>query len=446
MSRKTLKAHQVEAVQFMIKNSGRVIVGDCPGLGKSLSSIGYLEHLDQWPVLIVCPASVKGHWKAEFEEYTGLKAVIVEGELPYEGELQHQVAVINYDILAAQMPWLLEQTFACIIFDECQNLANTTTKWVKASRILAKRCPRIQGLSGTPIANRPSDFWPMLNMIRPAEFGSFNDYAWRYCAPKYSERFSKWDYSGASNMDELHARIKPFMIRRTKEVLNLPPQTKRVEFVDMDNRELYDALHQQYADATRYFNPYSKGVDKLSLLSQLLMLVARCKARSTVRWIKDYLTENAEEKLIAFCTHTQMLDVIQRRAIPEGSKAIAINGAVASKKRTQLIEQFQTDPETRLAVCNIKAAGAGITLTAATKSVVCELPWTARDITQLAGRNHRIGQTRETELIFLLTKNTIEEKLCKVIEEKQRIHEAIIEGRRLDDLPIMKMLEQMMRE
>lgn len=442
--RKTLKPHQVEAVQFMIQNKGRVIVGDCPGLGKSLSSIGYLEHLDRWPILIVCPSSVKGHWKAEFEEYTGRKAVIVEGELPYEGDLTHSAAVINYDILAAQMPWLLEQNFECLIFDECQNLANASTKWTKAARILAKRCPRVQGLSGTPIANRPADFWAMLHMIRPAEFSSFNDYAWTYCSPRYSERFNRWDYSGASNMDELHARIKPFMIRRTKEILNLPPQTKRIEFVEMDNRDLYDTLHKRYVDTSRYQNPFSTGMDKLSLLSQLLMLVARCKARSTVRWIKDYLIENPEEKLIAFCTHTQMLDVVHRRAIPEGSEAIFINGSVASKKRTKLIEQFQTDPGTRLAVCNIKAAGAGITLTAATKSVVCELPWTSRDITQLAGRNHRIGQTRETELIFLLTENTIEEKLCKVIEEKQRIHEAIIEGRKLDDLPIMKMLEQMM--
>jgi SWI/SNF-related matrix-associated actin-dependent regulator 1 of chromatin subfamily A len=444
--RKVLKPHQVEAVDFSIENNGRVILGDVPGLGKSLSSIGYMVHLDQWPVLIVCPASVKGHWLREFEEYTGLKAVIVEGELPYEGELKHQAAIINYDILAAQLPWLLEQAFSLIVFDECDALANVQTKWTKAARILAKHCPRIQGLSGTPIANKPADFWPVLNMIRPSEFGSFNDYAWKYCAPRYMERFSKWDYSGASNMDELHERIKPFMLRRTKEILNLPPQTKRLEFVEMDNRELYDTLHKQYADTARNYTVYSNGADKLALLSQLLMLVARCKARSTVKWIKDYLTQHPEEKLIAFCTHTQMLDVIHRRAIPEGSEAIAINGAVASKKRTKLIEQFQTDPNTRLAVCNIKAASSGITLTAATKSVVCELPWTARSVTQLAGRNHRIGQTRETELVFLLTKNTIEEKLCKVIEEKQRIHEAIIEGRKLDDLPIMKMLEQLMDE
>jgi len=95
-------------------------------------------------------------------------------------------------------------------------------------------------------------------------------------------------------------------------------------------------------------------------------------------------------------------------------------------------------------VCNIKSGSAGITLTAATKFVAVELPWNAKDADQLRGRNHRIGQKRETEGIFLLTRDTIEEKLCKVIQQKQEIHEAIIEGKKLNDLPIHKMLEMEM--
>lgn len=446
MTRKTLKPHQEEAVAFAIQNNGRIINADCAGMGKSLAAITYLEHLNQWPVLIVCPTSVKGHWFNEVYDQTGIKSVIVEGTAAYEGELQHKVAIINYDILASQMPWLLEQQFSCIIFDECHALANVETRWTKAARILARRCTRIQGLSATPIANRPVDFFAILSMVRPDLFPSFKEYAWKYCDPRMV--FGRWQYDGAANMPGLHSILKKFMIRRDKSILNLPPQTLRVEFVDMVNREAYDVLHSEYVSTIKRprFGFKNAGADKLTLLQNLLMLVARCKARSTVEWIRNYLTTNPTEKLIAFCTHTQMLDVIYRRAIPEGSEAIFINGTVKSKKRTAKIEQFQTDPNTRLAVCNIKAAGCGITLTAATKFVVAELPWNSKDADQLRGRNYRIGQTQETEGIFLLTKNTIEEKLCRIIEEKQRIHEAIIEGRKLDDLPMMKMLEQMMRE
>jgi SWI/SNF-related matrix-associated actin-dependent regulator 1 of chromatin subfamily A len=444
MPRKTLKQHQIEAVDFAVKNNGKIINGDVVGMGKTVSTVAYLDKLNKWPVLIVAPSSVKGAWKNEFEEYIGEEAIVAEGESPYEGELKHKCVVINYDILAAQMPWLTEQNFECLVFDECQMLANLTTKWTKAARILAKRCPRVMGLSGTPIANRPADFWPILNMVRPDLFPAFKEYAWKHCAPRLN--FGRWEYKGADRMDELHATLKPFMIRRNKSVLNLPPQSLRIEFVDMVGREAYDLLHAQYTSASRrsrFVKGKNAGADQLTLLQNLLMLVARCKARSTVEWIRNYLDTNPNEKLIAFCTHTQMLDVIHRRGAPEGL-SMFINGSVASKRRTELIQRFQTDPSCRLAVCNIKAAGAGITLTAATKAVVCELPWTAKDITQIMGRNHRIGQTRETEMIFLLTKDTIEEKLCKVIQEKQAIHEAIIEGKKLNDLPIYKMLEMEM--
>jgi SWI/SNF-related matrix-associated actin-dependent regulator 1 of chromatin subfamily A len=443
MSRKTLKVHQTEAVDFAVKNNGKIINGDTVGLGKSLSTIGYFEKLDKWPVLVVCPSSVKYHWKNEFEEYIGDKAIVVEGESLCEGEIRHKCLVINYDILAAQLPWLCEQNFECLVFDECQMLANLTTGWTKAARILAKRCPRVMGLSATPINNRPADFWPVLNMVRPDLFPSFKEYAWKYCAPTLN--FGRWEYKGAENMDHLHGILKGFMIRRNKSVLNLPPQTLRIEFVDMVNREAYDLLHREYATASRRsrFGGKNAGAYRLTLLQNLLMLVARCKAKSTVEWIRNYLENNPNEKLIAFVTHTQMLDVIHRRGAPEGT-SIFINGSVASKKRADLIHRFQTDPSCRLAVVNAKAGGSGITLTAATKSVCCELPWTATLTTQLMGRNHRIGQTRETEMVFLLTKDTIEEKLCKVIQQKQEIHEAIIEGKKLNDLPIHKMLEMEM--
>jgi SWI/SNF-related matrix-associated actin-dependent regulator 1 of chromatin subfamily A len=443
VTRKTPKPHQEEAIAFAIANNGKILNADCAGMGKSISAIGYLEHLNQWPVLIVAPSSVKGHWYNEIYDQTGIKSVIVEGETPYEGELTHKVAIINYNILEAQLPWLLEQQFSCIIFDECHNLANIETGWTKAAVKLAKRTPRVQGLSATPIANRPKDFYYILSMIRPDLFPSFKEFAWKYCAPRLD--FGRWNYDGASNLDELHRILKGFMIRRNKSVLNLPPQTLRIEFVDMDNRESYDLLHREYVSSIRRkrFGSKNAGIDKLTLLQNLLMLVARCKSRHTVHWIKDYLDTHPKEKLIVFCTHSPMLDVIYRRAIGEG-EAIRINGSVNSRRRTEYIERFQTDPSCRLAVCNIKSGSAGITLTAATKFVAVELPWNAKDADQLRGRNHRIGQKRETEGIFLLTRDTIEEKLCKVIQQKQEIHEAIIEGKKLNDLPIHKMLEMEM--
>jgi SWI/SNF-related matrix-associated actin-dependent regulator 1 of chromatin subfamily A len=445
MTRKTPKPHQLEAVDFAAANDGRILISDPVGMGKTLSCILYMEKLDQWPVLIVSPPSVLGAWKREFESELNRKAVIIRGKTLCEGELQHDAVIINYDILDAQREWLIEQSFAFIIFDECDKLANRETRWTKAAMAIAKRCPRVMGLSGTPIANKPSCFFPMLNMIRPDLFPSFRDYMWRYCDPQYDPRFG-WSYQGATNLQELHERIKPFMLKRDKAILNLPQQKVKIDFVELDHKEKYDILHSQYVGAVRGANFYkNKGIDKLTLLTKLLMLVSRLKARGVVMWIRKFFAENPNEKLIVFCTHTQMIDVVKRRAIDE-DEVVVIQGDVPAAKRTIAVDNFQNDPKKRLAVINIAAGAAGITLTAAKTIAVAELPWTSRAVVQLSGRTDRIGQTRDNDVIFLLTENTIEEKLCKTIQAKAGIHDQVINGTKTNSLPLHKMLEQMIKE
>jgi SWI/SNF-related matrix-associated actin-dependent regulator 1 of chromatin subfamily A len=439
--RKDPKPHQIEARDFLIKNDGRVLVADPPGVGKTLSTVLYLEHLNQWPCLVVCPPAVLGHWKKEFEQQLpDRKAVIIRGEALCEGDLHHDMVILNYDILDAQKPWLLEHQYKCIVFDECDKLANKATKWTQAAMVLAKHCPRVMGLSGTPIANMPADFYPILNMIRPDMFGDEREYLWRYCQPEFHERFG-WQFKGATKLQELHERIKPFMIRRPKSILNLPKQTVRMEFVDMENRETYNILHKQYVGTVRTPPAFRrKGIDKLQLLSNLMMLCARCKARGTVMWIRKFLAENPGEKLIVFAINKQFIDVVRRRAA-EPHESVVIDGSTPAKKRDANVEAFQTDPKVRLAIINIKAGGAGITLTAAKTTVVAQLPWTPRDCEQLSGRTDRISQTRENEVIYLLTKDTIEEKLCKAIQEKGLIQAAILDGKRVTNLKLMTLLE-----
>lgn len=441
MPRKIPKPHQLEAVDFAVANEGRILISDPVGMGKTLSCVLYAEKLDKWPILIVCPPSVLGSWKREFESELNRKAVIIRGKALCEGELQHDAVIINYDILEAQREWLLEQTFAFMIFDECDKLANRSTQWTKAAMAIARTCPRVMGMSGTPIANRPKDFFAVLHMIRPDEFPSSQEYMWRYCDPKFNERFG-WTYDGATNLAELHERIKPFMLKRDKAILNLPTQSIKIDFIEMDDLDTYRLLHKQYIGAIQRNNPFqNKGIDKLTLLTNLLMLVARLKARGVVKWIRNFHEKNPTEKLIVFCTHTQMIDVIKRRAASDG-EVMVIQGDVPAAKRTLAVDTFQNDPKVWLAVINIAAGAAGITLTAAKTIAVAELPWTSRAVTQLSGRTDRIGQERENEVIFLLTQDTIESKLCQTIQVKAGIHEQVINGTKTNSLPLHRMLEE----
>ena len=439
------KPHQEEAYDFWLRNNGKGLNADHPGLGKTLSSIIYLERQMMYPALVVCPTSVKGHWASDFKKGTGRDSLIVSGRATYEGDVEEPLTIINYDILADQMSWLAEQNFKVIIFDEAHALQNPEARWTRAAIALAKRCPKVQGLSGTPVANRPKDFWAILHIIRPDLFPSFNQYAWKYCAPRFIDSQGRWDYTGATNLDELNKIISPFMIRREKDILNLPPQSIRMECVEIDNRNDYQALHNEYVKTATvpFFKRFAnQGATKLSLTTQMLMTTARGKARAVVTWLQDAIAARPGEKMIVFCTHTGMLDVIYRRVSP--GRALMINGSVSAKKRTKIVEQFETDDQIDLIVCNIVAAGAGITLNAATRTVFVELPWAPRHILQAKDRNYRIGQLNATEVIYLVAGNTIEEKLCRVLQEKADIADTIVDGKKQGNMNVLSMLQEAM--
>lgn len=436
-----LLPHQREALEFIEKANGRALNASDPGLGKTAVSIAYLEKHSMYPALVVSPASVTGAWQNEFTAWTGRESVILSGRTPRADPVDAPLTILNYNILSHQLPWLLEQDYKVIIFDEAHSLQSMETKWTQAAITLAKRCARIQGLSGTPVANRAKDFFPILHIIRPDMFPSFHRYAWTYCNPRFLDTQGRWDYTGASNLDQLHELIKPFTIRRKKEILNLPKQSIRMEIVSLDNEEVYRPLHKQYATCGFTTN---KGSEKLTLMTKLLMTTARGKAKACVDWLCKALADNPKDKLIVFCTHTGMLDVIYRRVAP--GQALKINGSVTSKKRTKVIAQFQSDENIRLIVCNIKAAGAGITLTAATKTIFVELPYAPRDILQAKDRNHRIGQTMTTEVIYLVAKDTIEERLCRILQEKSEHSDTIIDGGKQHNMNMLDMLSASMAE
>lgn len=434
--------HQIHGIEFLKNAHGSALLADEPGLGKTRQSLAYLFETESYPAVIVCPASVKGVWQKEIELLNGPEPHVLFGEMPAEHDPDEvKIVVVNYDILAAQMPFIGKINPKQIIFDECHCLANPRAKWTRAAMYLSRRSPRVIGLSGTPITNRPSDFWSILHIIKPEEFPSFSEFAWRYCDPKRGFQ-GRWDYTGSSNLDELHKRIQPFTLRRKKkDVLTLPKQSIQMETVEMDRPEEYEEANSNFI---KWAQRTGKAVDKIrkaeaiTKTTALLSLVARLKSRQTVLWLQNELEKDSALKLIVFCTHTGMLDVIYRRVCPE--QALMIDGSVSSAKRKGIIQKFQEDPHYRMIVCNIKAAGAGITLTAAAKTVFVELPWKPADILQAKDRNHRIGQDKDTEVVFLVAKDSIEERLCRILQEKANVSDQIIDGKPVKEIPILDLL------
>lgn len=438
--RMQLKPHQIETVQFYHAAQGRVLNTSEPGTGKTATIATYAKDI-KVPILVVCPASVKGSWADELKMWGGIKAEILQGksaEIPYDA----QALVVNYDVSKALLPKLVHYPYGLVVFDECHFLSNRTSGRTKAALALARRTTRVIGMSGTPISNRPSDFWPILNIIQPKMFPSFSQYAWNYCDPV--RKPWGWDYTGSSNLPQLHQSIKSFRIGyKLEEVVPLPKRTITVVPLDIEDEAQYREAEEDFLGwlekNKRGSVQKAKNAEAVVKTSYILMLAARLKAKAAVRWIRGHMSDG--RKVIVFCTHKDMLDVMVRRVAP--GQSVYIDGSVPSSKRHAIVQTFQTDPDVKVFVGNVQSSGAGITLTAAKSTIMAELPWTPSAVRQSSNRSYRLGQKDETDLIFLVAKGTIEEKIARILQRKAEVASAILDGTGTADLPIMDMLKEL---
>lgn len=423
-----LKPHQTEGVAFLKTTRCRALVASDMGTGKTAMSICYIKEIRAFPVLIVCPASLKDNWAKELRDWAGVESAIVQGETPYAIEGKPLVVIINYDILDKHVITLAATPFKAVIFDECDTLSNPKSKRTKAAKALSRRIPGVIGMSGTPIRNRPADFWPILNIIRPTEFPSFNNYGWQYCEPKRNYFSGKWEFRGAANLDKLYASIQHFTLRHTEEILNLPKRHNHVQLLRCN----LDEYRLAETDFTNWLGKAKPESLKKAAKSQAIMkigallgLAAKAKTPATIQWARSILQDESQ-KLVIFCNHLKMQEAIARYTLPEHT--VMINGNVPTTKRQAIVERFQDDPSCRLMVAGIKAAGVGLTLTAATKLIMAELPWTSAAAMQAVKRIHRIGQEEETHILWGVAAGTIDEKLFYLIQEKQNISDGAIDG------------------
>ena len=421
---------QVKGIEFLEAQKGRALLGDDMGLGKTLQVLGYLAlHPEIAPVVIVCPSSAKYEWQSQIENHTkNLSCEILNGRKPYP--VKERILVINYDILPYWEAYLLTLKPQALILDECHYVKNQRVKRTEASRRISKVCQVIIPLSGTPIINRPSEFFPVLNMIRPSEFGSFWNYAFRYCAPKRAFRGQGWDFSGSQRPEELHRRVSPFMIRRRKEEVlkELPPKQRIPIQIDLSNRKEYLLARDEFLTWYRAEKGEEKAekaekAEAFVRLGQLRKVVAEGKLKAAKEWIQDYL-DSTDGKLVVFAYHRAIF-----QNLVESFAKICACGGGAGEARHEEVKRFQTDPKCRVFIGSIKADKEAITLTAANTVVFIEQGWTPGEHDQAEDRINRIGQKADSiTAYYFLGKDSIDEYLWDLIEKKREIITKILDG------------------
>jgi hypothetical protein len=337
-----------------------------------------------------------------------------------------------------------------VLVSNCKNYKAARTE---AAKDLAKKVPIRLALTGTPVLNRPQELLSQLQIIgRLEEMGGFWEFAKRYCCAQKT-RFG-WDFSGAAHLDELNEKLRSSCyIRRTKEEVlsELPPKTRTIVPVELTNRREYDRaqadvvswLGQQAAKEDAFLasvadllpeeqrraisdhrmsaEETAARAEQLVRIEALKQLAARGKMEAVKEWVESLLETG--EKLVIFAHHQVVVE-----ELAQAFNAPSITGQTPVEARQAAVDRFQTDPNCRVIVCNIKAGGVGLTLTAASNVAFIELEWTPAAHDQAEDRCHRIGQTDSVMAWYLLGQATIDEEIMSLIETKRQVVDAATEG------------------
>ncbi len=440
--------YQKQAINFLEKRQGSGLLAHEMGLGKTIMVLGYLQkNPDLRPAVVVCPASLKLNWKKEIERWmTNQKIEILEGKTPYSLSSRVDIFIINYDILFEWNPTLLQIDPSIIVADEVHYIKSTSARRTIALRgsksDLKKKRPAVRGLAkgrrfialtGTPVINRPIELYNAISLIDPKLFRSGWAFKQRFCGA-FHNGFG-WDFNGASNTDELHRILTqggPMLRRRKVDVLSDLPN-KIHSFIPL---QLTSSKNQEYQVAKNSFFKYLKekkgieAVDKASQaetlvkIEELKQIAVQGKLNQAIQWIQDFLNDS-DGKLVVFCTHTDPLDQLMQEF---SSLAVKVDGQSSQNSRSEAINRFQNDLQCRLFVGNIRAAGVGLTLTAASSVAFLELPWTPGELVQAEDRCHRIGQKKTVNIYYLLAVSTIEKDIANLLDKKRNIVEQVTDG------------------
>lgn len=417
----------------------RFFLGDEPGLGKTLQSIGVVDTAGAYPALVICPSSLKINWKREFEKFTDKKALVLDNgnatTWPYLLQMgMFHVAVVNYESLKKYFVWEIKgssqsfrlkdvvfaqqiKMFRSVILDESHRVKDASTQQTKFAKGICIGKEYIILLSGTPVVNRPEDLVSQLSIIeRLKEFGGKSQFL--------------IDFSDGRNLNVLSELLySRCMIRREKAkvLTQLPDKTRCDLYVNISNEEEYNTAQENLED---YLREYRGCTDeevrrkmRMKALVQFMALrsiAAHGKVKQAVDFIRVFLESG--KKLIVFCSLHDIVDEL-KKAFP---KAVTVTGRDSPVMKQAAVDSFQQNPEVKLIVCSIKAAGVGLTLTAASNVAFIEFPWTYADCLQCEDRAHRIGQKDNVTCYYLIGSGTIDHYLYQIIYKKRSIANEIM--------------------
>lgn len=414
--------HQKEAIQKLVENK-RYVLADDMGLGKTTSTIIAALESGAKKILIICPASLKINWQREIENYTQRSVYISEGK---NFSTEHDFVIINYDIIKnfhdpkkKDDSQIIRAGFDLVVIDEAHYIKNPQAQRTKLINDFVKRVDRLWLLTGTPMTSRPIDYYNLLNLVDSPVAKNWMAYVIRYCEGYQFKVGARkvWNVMGASNLEELRDRTSNMVLRRLKEnVLDLPDKIITPVYLRLKSKKYEEVMGD-------YYNWYEKNPDEsksltvqFTKLTEVRQVIANEKILNTIELAENIIEQG--KKVIIFCNFTNSLEQIVQHF---GKAAVRLDGSMSKPDRQNSVDKFQTDDKVKVFVGNIKAAGVGITLTAAEAVIMNDLSFLPSDHSQAEDRAYRYGQKNNVLVYYPIFENTIEGIIYDILNKKKQV-------------------------
>ena len=400
------------------------------GVGKTIEALALCKDLDFALVLVICPKSLIAEWTYQIEDWLGL-------------EWLERFVIFNYEKLRNTKLTLelMKTPFDLIVFDECHKIKNRKAKQTQGAFLAASdQSKRTILMSGTPILNNPQDLYPLIKIVDPKLYPSYQQFISEFC---YVEQlpippFPRVIQPGVKNKDKLTSVLKKIMLRREKDVINLHPKTYRAIPVDMDDEQLYKYMQME----EELFTILDSGekITAPAAIAQLIRLRQIClepnllsddhkvsTPSAKTQLIKE-LIDDSDSPVIVFTYFEKYAKILSSELTKAKITNCTYTGKDNTSTRAQTVKDFQ-EGKYKALIGTITSMGLGLTLTASHNIIFSDLFWTPAVNEQAEDRTHRIGQNYPVTVIDIWAKGTVEDHLHRVLRRKKQVFDEVIRSK-----------------
>ena len=440
--RGTLLDFQREGLDFLLKSSGNALLADEMGLGKTVQTLAYLsKEKNAFPALIVAPLVTLTHWQREIEKF--LKKKSKNGKINSKASPtstmirigkssdigNYDFYIINYELLHKRADDLAKLPIRSIVCDEVQHLrSKTTQKYAAVKKLAAKESIKYRvGLSGTPIYNRGSEIWPIVDILKPGLLGNFKEFCEYFCWVDEKGKAIVLDNKRDTLRKQLTTHV---MLRRKKsDVLkDLKDKVRYQEVIASDERfykaeldKIWKKLEEEQSYAETAFD---KSASYHRAIESERQAAGLAKLKHVVEFVNEVM--ETEESIVVFCHH-KAIHTLLHESLEEHNPSSIIGGQTLTTRDNE-IDRFQKG-QTRLMIAGLRAGNVGINLTKARYVIFAELDWSPAIHRQAEDRLHRIGQKNKVFAYYLVGKGTLDEHVADILVDKAYEIDTILDAK-----------------